>query len=92
MVGSSGVAALDLLVLRGFLRWLRALVLSRFVGQRLRGMIQRRSTEDLTAVMELIEAGKVTPVISATYPLSDAPEALRHFEEGHGQGRVVIAI
>ena len=92
MVGSSGVAASDLLVLRGFYRWLKALVLSRFVRQRLRAMIQTRSTEDLATLMGLIEAGKVTPVLSATYPLSEVPEASRHFDDGHGGGRVVITV
>jgi NADPH:quinone reductase-like Zn-dependent oxidoreductase len=92
MVGSSGVAASDLPVLRGFYRWLRAFVLSRFVRQRLRAMIQTRSTEDLATLMGLIKAGKVTPVLSATYPLSEVPEAIRHFEEGHGRGRVVITV
>ena len=92
MVGSSGVAASDLLVLRGFYRWLKALVLSRFVRQRLRAMIQTRSTEDLATLLGLIEAGKVTPVLSATYPLSEVPEAIRHFDDGHGGGRVVITV
>jgi hypothetical protein len=41
---------------------------------------------------ELIEAGKVTPVIDRTYSLSEAPEAIRYLEEGHARGKVVITV
>ena len=44
----------------------------------------------MTVLREPIEAGKVTPVISAHYPLSEVPEPTRHFEEGHARGKVVI--
>lgn len=47
---------------------------------------------DLVFVRELIEAGKVTPVIDRTYPLSDAADALRYLEEGHARGKVVITV
>jgi len=41
---------------------------------------------------ELIEAGKVIPVIGATFPLSEVPEAIVHLEEGHARGKVVITV
>jgi len=41
---------------------------------------------------QLIEAGKVTPVIDRTYPLSEAAEAMRYLEEGHARGKVVITV
>jgi len=41
---------------------------------------------------ELIEAGKVTPVIDRTYLLSEVPEAIRYVEEGHARGKVVITV
>ena len=66
--------------------------MSAFVRQRLRALLVTMSKEDLVVLKELIEAGKVTPVISAHYPLSEAPEAIRHFEEGHGQGKIVITV
>jgi NADPH:quinone reductase-like Zn-dependent oxidoreductase len=41
---------------------------------------------------ELIEAGKITPVIDRTFPLSDVPAAIRYLEEGRAQGKVVITM
>jgi len=49
-------------------------------------------TEDVVLLKELIEAGKVTPVIDRTYPLAEVPEALRYLEAGHAQGKVVITV
>ena len=91
MVGSSGTTS-NHLYLRGMGRWLGALVLSPFVGQRLRALIQTRNREDLLVLKELLAAGRLTPVIGAHYPLSEFPEAVRHFEEGHSRGRVVITV
>jgi NADPH:quinone reductase-like Zn-dependent oxidoreductase len=48
--------------------------------------------EDLDFVKELIESGKVVPVIDRRYPLSEVAEALRYFEEGHPQGKIVITL
>jgi NADPH:quinone reductase-like Zn-dependent oxidoreductase len=41
---------------------------------------------------ELIESGQVTPVIDRTYPLSQAPDAIRYMQQGHARGKVVIAV
>jgi NADPH:quinone reductase-like Zn-dependent oxidoreductase len=41
---------------------------------------------------ELIESGKLTPVIDRSYPLAEVPEAIRYLEEGHAQGKVVITV
>ena len=91
MVGSSGVA-LRHPYLRGMGRWSKALVLSSFSRQRLRALLQTRNQEDLAVLQDLMESGKLTPVISARYSLSEAPEAVRHFEEGHVQGRAVVTV
>ncbi len=76
----------------GIDRQLRALVLSPFVGQRLGTFIAKQNGEDLVVLKELIEAGKVTPVIGKTYPLNEVPEAVRYLEEGHARGKVVITV
>ena len=73
-------------------RIIKALLLAPFTRQRLVPFLAKRSGEDLRVVKELIEAGKVTPVIDRSYPLSDVPEAIRHLEEGHARGKVVITL
>ena len=60
-------------------------VVSLFVGQRLRGLATKVKREDLLALKELVEAGTVTPVIDRTYPLIEAPDAIRYLEEGHAR-------
>jgi NADPH:quinone reductase-like Zn-dependent oxidoreductase len=77
----------------GFFRQaLRAPLLSLFVGQRLRGLVSKESLEDLEALRDLLEAGKVTPVIDRTYDLSEAADAIRYLEQGHPRGKVVIKV
>jgi NADPH:quinone reductase-like Zn-dependent oxidoreductase len=50
------------------------------------------STENLDAMRELIEAGKVKPVVERTYPLSETREALAYLGEGHASGKIVITV
>ena len=69
-----------------------SLLLSPFVGQTLVPLMAKHSREDLLVLAELLESGKVTPVIDRTYPLSEAPEAIRYLEAGHAQGKVVITV
>ncbi|HKQ00807.1 MAG TPA: NAD(P)-dependent alcohol dehydrogenase [Actinomycetes bacterium] len=77
----------------GFLRNLRAPVLSRFVGQRLRMLASKERPQDLQTLREFLEAGKVTPVIDRTFPLREVPEAFRQLVEGRGRGgKLVITI
>ena len=77
----------------GFFRGvLRAPVVSLFVGQRLRGLATKIKQEDLVTLTELVEAGSVTPVIDRTYPLIEAPDAIRYLEEGHAAGKIVITV
>jgi NADPH:quinone reductase-like Zn-dependent oxidoreductase len=71
---------------------LRAPVLSLFVSQTLSPFIAKEKSEDLVVLKELIEAGKVTPIIGRTYPLSEVPEAIRYLEGGHTRGKVVITV
>lgn len=77
----------------GFFRgMLRAPVVSLFVGQRLTGLATKIKQEDLVTLAELVRAGSVTPVIDRTYPLIEAPDAIRHLEEGHAAGKIVITV
>ena len=76
----------------GIDRQLRAQMLSPFVRQKLWTFIAKQKGDDLVVLKELIEAGRVTPVIDTTYPLSEVPEAIRHLEEGHARGKVVITM
>jgi len=71
---------------------LGALMLSPFIGQKLRGLYSRERREDLEALKALIEDGKVTPVIDRTYQLSEAPAAIREWAKGHARGKVVITV
>lgn len=73
-------------------RQLRALVLSRFVSQKLTTFIAKGNREDLIVLTGLIESGKVRPVIDRTYPLDQAPQAIWYLKQGHARGKVVIAI
>jgi NADPH:quinone reductase-like Zn-dependent oxidoreductase len=78
--------------LGGLQRQLWAMILSRFVGQKLGTFVSTQNHEDLLVLGELIESGKVTPVIDRTYPLAEVPEAMRYLEEGHARGKVVITV
>ncbi len=71
---------------------IRALVLSRFVRQRLIALTATPSRENLATLRELAESGRITPVIDRTYPLSEAPEAIRYLEQEHARGKVVIIV
>lgn len=68
------------------------LVQSRFVSQKFVTLMAKLSQDDLIVLRELMEAGKVTPVIDRCYSLSEAPEAIRYLEQRHARGKVVIAL
>jgi NADPH:quinone reductase-like Zn-dependent oxidoreductase len=76
----------------GLARQIKALSLSPFVRQRVRVFIVRHNQADLAVLKELVEAGKVTPVIDRRYRLRDVPEALRYQGEGHSRGKIVITV
>ncbi len=78
--------------LGGFDRTLRALALSPFVSQQLTGLVNSENAADLGVLADLIDAGKVTPVVDRTYPLSETGKAVRYLEEGHARGKVAITI
>jgi NADPH:quinone reductase-like Zn-dependent oxidoreductase len=73
-------------------RQVRALLLSPFVSQKLGTFIASENAEDLMVLRGLIEAGKLTPAIDRTYPLSEVPAAIRHMQEGRARGKIVIRV
>jgi len=73
-------------------RVIRANVLKRSVDHRLRPFLLSPKLEDLVVLKELIEAGKITPVMDRTYPLSETPQAIAHVADGHAQGKVAITV
>jgi NADPH:quinone reductase-like Zn-dependent oxidoreductase len=73
-------------------RQVRAMLLSPFVGQKLGTFVNKENHEDLLVLKDLVESGKITPIIDRTYPLSEVPEAIRYLEEGHARGKVVITV
>ncbi len=73
-------------------RQIRALLLSPFVGQKLSTLMPKENHKDMTELKELIEAGKVTPVIDRTYPLSEARAAILYMQNGDARGKVVVSV
>jgi NADPH:quinone reductase-like Zn-dependent oxidoreductase len=69
---------------------LTQLVLSLFVSQKFVSFMAKLNQKDMDMIGELMQAGKVKPVIDRNYTLSEVPEAIRYLEEGHARGKVVI--
>jgi NADPH:quinone reductase-like Zn-dependent oxidoreductase len=77
---------------RIFQAMLLAPLLSLIGSKKTRFFIANINQKDLVLLKDLLEAGKVVPVIDRRYPLSDAAEALRYLEEGHAQGKIVLTV
>jgi NADPH:quinone reductase-like Zn-dependent oxidoreductase len=69
---------------------LKAWIVSPFVSQKYQFFLADLNKEDLTLVGELMQTGKVTPVIDRRYKLSQVPEAIEYLEQGHARGKVII--
>src|ERR1700674_1292678 len=69
---------------------IKAMMLSPFVSQQFLPFLAELNQKDLTILGDLMQAGKVTPVIDRRYKLSEVPAAMRYLEEGHARGKVVI--
>jgi NADPH:quinone reductase-like Zn-dependent oxidoreductase len=76
----------------GLARQCRALALAPFVRQRIRVFVVKHNRDDLAVLRNLVEAGKVAPIIGRRYALSDLPEALWRQGEGHTQGKIVVTV
>jgi NADPH:quinone reductase-like Zn-dependent oxidoreductase len=73
-------------------RILRTVALAPFVKQRLVALTSAERVEDFETLRELIESGRVMPVMDRTYALPDVADAIRYIEQGHARGKVVIAM
>src|SRR5882762_8904084 len=71
---------------------IEALMLSPFVSQKFGMILAELNKEDLTILSDLMQSGKVTPVIDRRYKLSEVPAAIQYLEEGHARGKVVINV
>lgn len=67
-------------------------LLSRIGSKKMCFFMANINKKDLVFLKDLLETGKVVPIIDRRYPLSDAAEALRYLEEGHAQGKVVVTV
>lgn len=61
-------------------------------GKRMGNLLHRQDTEDLVFVSQLLESGRVVPVIDRRYPLDELPQAFQYFGEGHARGKVIITV
>lgn len=86
----AGIVGLGNSMIRLLSHLITDLVLSRFVSQKFVTLMAKLSKEDLAIMGELMETGKVTPVIDRCYGLIEVPEAIRYLEQGHARGKVVI--
>ena len=74
------------------LRPLKAMLLSKFVDQQMGVMMADSNQKDLSLLAEMVESGKMKPVIDRTYKLAEVPEAIGYLEQGHARGKVVIVV
>ncbi len=75
-----------------FGRVINTMVLSPFVSQKMGMMMADANQKDLTVLGDMMQSGKVKPVIDRTYKLSEVPAAIAYVEQGHARGKVVITI
>jgi NADPH:quinone reductase-like Zn-dependent oxidoreductase len=78
--------------LGGFDRAVRAALLSPFIRQTLVPLASSENADDLVVLTELVQSGRVTPVVDRTYPLDEAAAAIRHLQDGHARGKVVVSV
>jgi NADPH:quinone reductase-like Zn-dependent oxidoreductase len=71
---------------------IKAMLLSPFVKQKMGMLLADLNHNDLAMLADLMQSGKMKPVIDRSYKLSDLPDAIRYLEQGHARGKVVIAV
>src|SRR5882762_4943186 len=75
-----------------FGRVIKTLVMSPFISQEMGMMMADTNQKDLATLGDLLQSGKVKPVIDRTYKLSEVPAAIAYLEQGHARGKVVITL
>src|SRR6184192_2215265 len=75
-----------------FGRIIQTAVLSPFIGQQMGMMMADANHNDLAILADMMQSGKLKPVIDRTYKLEQVPDAIRYVEKGHARGKVVIAV
>jgi NADPH:quinone reductase-like Zn-dependent oxidoreductase len=78
--------------LGGLGKALWAMVFSKFVNQQMGMMMADANQKDLTVLADMMQTGKLKPVIDRTYKLEQVPDAVRYVEQGHARGKVVITV
>jgi NADPH:quinone reductase-like Zn-dependent oxidoreductase len=92
MVGAGGSGASGGQILRVLAGALNAYIRSRFVSQKFGTFLAQLNQKDLNTLGDLMQSGKMTPVIDKKYKLSEVPDALKYLEQGHARGKVVITV
>jgi NADPH:quinone reductase-like Zn-dependent oxidoreductase len=92
LVGGGGVSESRRRLLGPVARGLRAFVYKPFARPTIRLFLAKIRKDDLLALKELVDDGKMTPVIDRTYSLDEAADAVRYLETGHARGKVVIRL
>ena len=67
-------------------------LISKIGNKKMGFFVAHSNKENLAILKDLLEAGKVKPVIDRSYPLSEVPKALRYLEEGHSKGKIAITV
>jgi NADPH:quinone reductase-like Zn-dependent oxidoreductase len=90
LIGGGGANEQGLLGGLGKALW--AMVFSKFVNQQMGMMMADANGKDLTVLADMMQSGKLKPVIDRTYKLDQVPDAIHYLEEGHARGKVIIAV
>jgi NADPH:quinone reductase-like Zn-dependent oxidoreductase len=73
-------------------RPIKAMLMSPFISQKMGMMMAQGNKDDLNAIADLMQSGKVKPVVDRTYPLSEIREAIRYLETGRARGKVIVSV
>jgi len=92
MVGVGGSGATGGQILGVLAGELNAYIRSRFLSQKFRTFLAQLNQKDLNTLGDLMQSGKITPIIDKKYKLSEVPDALKYLEQGHARGKVVITV